>query len=102
MEWKHSSSPRTKKLKCAPFHQSDVDTILGLHWAHPQALLGSWTHSQYCDMLEEGLKRTVRSKHREMLTNGLVLHPDNAQCYMAVNDHCFILQLQFEVHPHPA
>jgi hypothetical protein len=35
--------------------------------------------AQYCTMLEEELKPTVCSKHRGMLTNGVVLHHDNAQ-----------------------
>jgi hypothetical protein len=30
MEWKHTSSPRTKKFKCAFCRQSDVDAVLVL------------------------------------------------------------------------
>jgi hypothetical protein len=33
---------------------------------------------QYCPVLGEELKPTIHSKYRGMLTNGVVLHHDNA------------------------
>jgi hypothetical protein len=35
MEWKHTSSPRIRKLKDGAFcWQSDVNAVLGLQWTH--------------------------------------------------------------------
>jgi hypothetical protein len=39
--------------------------------------------AQYCAMLKEKVKPTICSKHRGMLTNGVVLHHNKAQPHMA-------------------
>jgi hypothetical protein len=62
--------------KCAFCQQSDVDAVLGHQWAHPQAHTVS--SAQYCALLVEEFKPAVFSKCRGMLSNGIVLHRDNA------------------------
>jgi hypothetical protein len=67
--------------KCAFCQQSDVDAvfyfngqILESYQDHGQTV----NSAQYCATLEEELKPTICSEHRGMLTNGAVLHHDNA------------------------
>jgi hypothetical protein len=39
---------------------------------------GQVNNAWYCVVLEEEFKPAVHSRHRRMLTNGVVLHHDNA------------------------
>jgi hypothetical protein len=67
--------------KCTFCWQSNVDSVLELLQTHPQVLPGSWTGGQsvqHCVMLEDELKPTIHRKYKGMLTNGAVLHRDNA------------------------
>jgi len=53
-------------------------------------------------MLEEEFKPAILSKRRGMLTNGVVLHHDNARTHTAAATVETILKLKFELLPHPA
>jgi hypothetical protein len=53
-------------------------------------------------MLEEELKLTIYNKHRGMLTNGVVMHYDNALLHMAAVIIETIQELKFELLPHSA
>jgi len=52
-------------------------------------------------MLEEELKPTICRKHRVVLTNGVVLHHDNARPHIAVVTIEMFWKLKFRHFPHP-
>jgi len=72
--------------------------ILEHYQDHGQAV----SSARYCAMLEEKLKPAIRSKHRGMLTDGVVLHRDNARPHTAAATVETIRKLKFELLPHPA
>jgi hypothetical protein len=64
--------PGLRYQKCAFCWQSDVDGVLGLHLAHPQALPGLW-------QTVNGAKYPLLAVNRVMLINGVVLRYDDTQ-----------------------
>jgi hypothetical protein len=76
----HTSSPTIKEFKSLP----SASKVLILFWdfntpilEHYQALGQTVNSAQYCAILEKVLKLAICSKHRGILTNGVVLHHDN-------------------------
>jgi hypothetical protein len=77
--WKHNLSPMTKKFRSVP---SAGKMILTLFWDfngpilqdHGQMVSSAW----YYAMLEEVLKTAIRIQCAGMMTNGVILHHDNA------------------------
>jgi hypothetical protein len=53
-------------------------------------------------MHEGEMKPTMHGKHRGILTNGVVLHHENARIHMAAVTSETIQKLKFELLPHPA
>jgi len=72
----------TREFKSGP---SGGNVMLTLFWDRNGPFLEQYqdcgqtaSSARYCTVLEEELKPAVRSKPRGMLTNGVVLHHDNA------------------------
>jgi histone-lysine N-methyltransferase SETMAR len=102
MEWEHMSLPRTKKFKSVP-SASKVMFVLGLSrpiLKHDQENGQSVVYNII--VLGEELKPTIHSKHRGMLTNGAVLHHDNAGPHTTAAAIGTIQKLKLELFPHPA
>jgi histone-lysine N-methyltransferase SETMAR len=59
------------------------------------------TRSSYCDLLVNHLKPAIRSKHRGLLTTGVLLLHDNAWPHTAHATVAKIKDLHFQCLPHP-
>jgi hypothetical protein len=73
MEWKHNSSPKSKKFKCLP---SPGKVMLTLFWDPKGPILEHYQDggqtiniTRYCAILEEEMEAATGSKCRGMLTN---------------------------------
>jgi histone-lysine N-methyltransferase SETMAR len=56
----------------------------------------------YCDLLQNHLKHAIRSKHRGLLSSGVLLQHDNARPHTAHATAKKIMDLRLECIPHPA
>jgi hypothetical protein len=88
MEWKYTSLSRTKKFKSVPsaskamlmLFQDFNGPILKHYQDCGQVVSSVW----YCAVLEWEFKPTIHIKCKEMLTDGVVLHHDNARPHMTI------------------
>jgi len=94
------SLPRTKKFKIVP---SAGKVVLTLFWDFNGPIPENYqdygqvaNNAMYCAMLEEKLKLAIPSKCR-MLTNGIVLHHDNALPHTAAARVEKIRNLKFKL-----
>jgi hypothetical protein len=72
--------------------------MLMLFWDFNEPILEHYPNCrQYCAMLEEVSIPTICSKHRGMLTKGVILHHDNSQPHMAAVTTETIQKLKFEL-----
>jgi hypothetical protein len=82
MQWKHTSSPLTKKLKNVPsakkimliLFRDIIGPILEHYMEHGQTV----NSERYSAMLKDKLKPTICSKWRGLLLKQCFLHHDNA------------------------
>jgi histone-lysine N-methyltransferase SETMAR len=56
----------------------------------------------YCDLLQNHLKPAIRSKHRGLLSSGVLLQNDNVRPHTARATEKKIMDLRLECIPHPA
>jgi len=100
MQWKHTSSPPSKKFKSQP---SAGKLLLTVFWDSQGPILEhcmekgvTVTSVNYCNMLNE-LRLAIRSKQRGRLTQGVLLLHDNVRTHMAHLTINTIRQLNWEV-----
>jgi histone-lysine N-methyltransferase SETMAR len=98
---RHYPVPRNSK--------SASKVMLTLSWDFKGPILNYFQHNgqtrssaRYCAMLQEELKPTTRSKRRGFMTNGVVLHHNNAQPHTAAATVEMIRKLKFDLISHPA
>jgi hypothetical protein len=60
------------------------------------------TSGTYCDMLQRGLKPTLRPKRRGRLSEGVLLLHDNARPHTVAGMSETLRKLEWEVMEHPA
>ena len=106
MQWKHTSSPSSKKFKS---QRSAGNLMLTVFWDSQGPILEHYmekgvtvTSVNYCNMLRNELKPAIRSKWRRRLTQGVLLLHDNACPHTAHLTINTIRQLNWEVLEHPA
>ena len=105
MEWKHPQSPCKKKFKTQP---SAGKLMLTVFWnsqgpvlEHYQERGTTINSARYSEMLTDKLKSAFRSKHRELLSKGIVLLHDNARPHTAAHTGETLRKLKFKVMAHP-
>jgi len=106
MQWKHTSSPSSKKFKSQP---SAGKLFLTVFWDSQGPILEHYmekgvtvTSVNYCNMLRNELRPAIRSKRTGRLTQGVLLLHDNARPHTAHLTINTIRQLNWEVLDHPA
>jgi len=87
MQWKHPSSPSSKKFKSQP---SAGKLLLTVFWDSQGPILEHYMEKDvtvrsvnYYNMLRNELRPAIRSKRRGSLTQGVLLLHDNARPHMA-------------------
>jgi hypothetical protein len=99
MQWKHPTSPSTKKFKVTP---SPGNIMLTVFWDSQGVLLahfqkrGEYVNSaSYCEVLLK-LQDAIRRKYPDHLARGVLLHHDNARPHTARATQERIQELQWE------
>ena len=102
VQWKHTSSPSSKKFKSQP---SAGKLLLTVFWGSQGPTLEHYmekgvtvTSVNYCNMLRNEVRPAIRSKRRRRLTQGVLLLHDNARPHTA---HLTINTI-WQVLEHPA
>jgi len=105
MEWRHTSSPKPKKVR---MQRSAGKVMLTFFWDYNRPILEHYmprgstvTSATYSNLLRENLKPALRQKRRGFLTMGVCLLHDNARPHTATATVWTIEELQFECIPHP-
>ena len=105
MQWKHTSSPSSKKFKSQP---SAGKLRLTVFWDSQGPILEHYmekgvtvTSVNYCNMLRNELRPAIRSKRRGSLSQGVLLLHDNARIRTAHLTINTFRQLNWEVLEHP-
>jgi [histone H3]-lysine36 N-dimethyltransferase SETMAR len=105
MEWRHSGSPKPKKMR---IQRSLGKVLLTIFWdeSGPLVLDFLGIHERmncekYCDILKNKLKPSIRTKRRGKLRNGIVFQHDNARPHSANLTKLTLHKLGFEVLEHP-
>ena len=105
MEWRHTSSPKPKKVQA---QRSAGKVMLTLFWDYNGPILEHYmprgstvTSATYSNLLRENLKPAIRQKRRGLLTTGVCLLHDNARPHTAKATVSTIEELRFECIPHP-
>lgn len=105
MQWKHPSSPSTKKFKVVPSAGKVMLTVFwdsqGVLLAHFQNKNENVTAESYCRVLLL-LRDAIRRKRPGLLTRGILLHHDNARPHSAHLTQARIAELGWELLEHPA
>jgi len=103
MEWRHTSSPKSKKVRV---QRPASKVMLTFFWDYSGPILehmprGSTVTSATYSNLRENLKPAIRQKRRGFLTTGVSLLHDNAKPHTATATVSTIEELLFESIPHP-
>ena len=105
MEWRHTSSPKPRKVR---MQQSAGKVMLTFLWDYNRLILehymprgSSVTSATYSNLLRENLKPTIGQKRCRLLTTGVRLLHDNARPHTATATVSTIKELRFECIPHP-
>ena len=87
MEWRHTSSPKPKKVRV---QRSAGKVMLTFFWDYKGPILEHYmrrgstvTSATYSNLLRENLKPAIRQKWRGLLTMGVCLLHDNARPHTA-------------------
>ena len=104
MEWRHTSSPKPKKVRV---QRPAGKVMLTFFWDYNGPILEHYmprgstvTSNTYSNLLRENLKPTICQKWRGLLTMGVCLLHDNARPHTATATVSTIEELQFERIPH--
>ena len=104
MQWKHPSSPCSKKFKITP---SAGKVMLTVFWDYQGVLLTNFqkkgdtvTSLSYCEVLIK-LRDAIRRKRPGLLTRGVLLLHDNARPHTARLTQEKIRQFGWEILQHP-
>jgi histone-lysine N-methyltransferase SETMAR len=104
MTWKHPGSPPVQKFKTA---QSVGKVMATVFWdIHGLLLLdfapaGSTINATAYQKSLKKLKAAIRRKRPELLTEGVILHHDNARPHTAVATVHLLTSWGWEILPHP-
>jgi histone-lysine N-methyltransferase SETMAR len=104
MQWKHPSSPSTKKFKVTPSPGKVMLTVFwdsqGVLVAHYQKCGENVNSASYCEVLLK-LWDAIRRKCPGHLARGVLLHHDNARPHTARATHERIQELESKLPEHP-
>ena len=105
MEWRHTSSPKPKKVRA---QRSAGKVMLTFFWDHSGPILEHYvprgstvTSATYSNLLRENLKPAIHQEQRRLLTTGVCLLRDNARPRTATATVSTIEELRFECIPYP-
>ena len=105
MEWRHTSSPKPKKVQT---QRSAGKVMLTFFWDYNGPILKQYmprgstvTSATYWNLLRENMKPAVHQKRRRLLTTGVCLLHDNARPHTTTTTVSSIEGLRFECIPHP-
>jgi hypothetical protein len=105
MQWKHPSSPASKKFKTQasagkvmPAIFWDVNGPILVHFQEKGQTVIS---AQYSDMLVNELKPSIRLKHQGLISKKVLLLHNNSRHHTAVHTVDTLRALKFEVLKHP-
>jgi histone-lysine N-methyltransferase SETMAR len=103
-QWKHPSSPSTKKFKATPSAGKVTVTVFwdsqGVLLAHFKKCGVNMNSASYCKVLLK-LRDEIRRKRPGHLARGALLHHDNARPHTARATQEIIQELQWELPEHP-
>jgi histone-lysine N-methyltransferase SETMAR len=104
MQWRHSSSPKSKKFKQASSVRKIMATIL---WDRKGILLIDFLErgltvnaDAYCETVRKH-RRAIQNKRRGMLSSGIVLLHDNARPHTAAQTVQLLQRFRWEIFDHP-
>lgn len=104
-EWRHSSSPKPKKIRT---QRSAGKVMLTLFWDVNGVILEHYidrgmtvNSTSYSNLLKNQLRPAIRSKRRGLLTSGVLLQHDNARPHTARLSVQTIQDIKFECLIHP-
>ena len=105
MEWRHTESPRPRKV-CVQSPTGKV--MLTVFWGKKGVTVehylpkGQTVNSRsYCDLLQNHLSPAIRSKCRGLLSKGVCLQQDNARPHTTNATMMTLRHVKLEVLPHP-
>jgi hypothetical protein len=105
MQWKHPSSPASKKFKT---QASAGKVMLTIFWDDNGPILVQFqekgqtvTSARHSDVLVNELKPAIRSKSQGLLSKRVLLLHENAQLHTAAHTVDTLRALKFEVLKHP-
>jgi hypothetical protein len=106
MEWKYFNA-QDQEIQKSTFCRKVMLMLffwnfIGITLNHHQVRGLMVSSSQNCAKLEKELKNAIRSKRRGFLTNGVLLHHENARHHTAAATVETIQKLEFEIVPYPA
>ncbi|XP_076029120.1 histone-lysine N-methyltransferase SETMAR-like [Oratosquilla oratoria] len=104
MQWKHSSSPTSKKAKVVSSAGMVMATV---YWAAKGIVFidylqkGKTINGKYYANLLMQLRKAIKSKRAGKLTKGVLFHQDNAPAHMSVVAVALVHDCGFELVDHP-
>jgi len=104
-EWRHTSSPKTKKFRTQPSAGKVMMTLFrderGAILEHYMPRGNTVTDAMYADLLKNHLRPAIKSKRHGLLTTGVLLQHDNARPHTACSTVATTQDLSFQCLPHP-
>ena len=104
MEWKHASSPKTKKFKAARSTKKVMATFFGdskgvIHIDYLP--IGTTMNGEYYANLLKQVRQSIKEKRRGKIRRGVLLHQDNAPVHTSRIAMEAVRECGYELLPHP-
>ena len=104
MEWKHATSPKTKKFKATRSTKKVMSTIF---WDSKGVIHidylphGTTMNGKYYANLLKQVRQSIKEKRRGKIRRGIMLHQDNAQVHTSRVAMDAVRECGYELLPHP-
>ena len=104
MEWKHATSPKTKKFKATRSTKKVMSTIF---WDSKGVIHidylphGTTMNGKYYANLLKQVRQSIKEKRRGKIRRGIMLHQDNAPVHTSRVAKDAVRECGYELLPHP-
>ena len=104
MEWKHATSPKTKKFKATRSTKKVMSTIF---WDSKGVIHidylphGTTMNGKYYANLLKQVRQSIKEKRRGKIRRGIMLHQDNAPVHTSRVAMDAVRECGYELLPHP-
>ena len=104
MEWKHATSPKTKKFKATRSTKKVMSTIF---WDSKGVIHidylphGTTMNGKYYANLLKQVRQSIKEKRRGKIRRGIMLHQDNAPVHTSQVAMDAVRECGYELLPHP-